>query len=203
MKTITIGRGPENMVTLNDAKTSRRHALLRCHSTGKMEIVDLSQNGTFVNGMKIPSNKPYPISRKDIVVFAHAETLNWDEVPNPYRFIKISALALLLCIILLCAGIGLYSFIDSRRPSIEEAPEFVEPSVSATGEKAQKETTQKAKEKKKLVFPTKNKSKKQTNKDAKEEEKDAGGQKSQDNKKTENNTKSSSEKEEREMNAMW
>ena len=203
MKTITIGRGPENMVTLNDAKTSRRHALLRCHSTGKMEIVDLSQNGTFVNGMKIPSNKPYPISRKDIVVFAHAETLNWDEVPNPYRFIKISALALLLCIILLCAGIGLYSFIDSRRPSIEEAPEFVEPSVSATGEKAQKETTQKTKEKKKLVFPTKNKSKKQTNKDAKEEEKDAGGQKSQDNKKTENNTKSSSEKEEREMNAMW
>lgn len=203
MKTITIGRGPENMVTLNDAKTSRRHALLRCHSTGKMEIVDLSQNGTFVNGMKIPSNKPYPISRKDIVVFAHAETLSWDEVPNPYRFIKISALALLLCIILLCAGIGLYSFIDSRRPSIEEAPEFVEPSVSATGEKAQKETTQKAKEKKKLVFPTKNKSKKQTNKDAKEEEKDAGGQKSQDNKKTENNTKSSSEKEEREMNAMW
>lgn len=203
MKTITIGRGPENMVTLNDAKTSRRHALLRCHSTGKMEIVDLSQNGTFVNGMKIPSNKPYPISRKDIVVFAHAETLNWDEVPNPYRFIKISALVFLLCIILLCAGIGLYSFIDSRRPSIEEAPEFVEPSVSATGEKAQKETTQKAKEKKKLVFPTKNKSKKQTNKDAKEEEKDAGGQKSQDNKKTENNTKSSSEKEEREMNAMW
>ena len=203
MKTITIGRGPENMVTLNDAKTSRRHALLRCHSTGKMEIVDLSQNGTFVNGMKIPSNKPYPISRKDIVVFAHAETLNWDEVPNPYRFIKISALVFLLCIILLCACIGLYSFIDSRRPSIEEAPEFVEPSVSATGEKAQKETTQKAKEKKKLVFPTKNKSKKQTNKDAKEEEKDAGGQKSQDNKKTENNTKSSSEKEEREMNAMW
>ena len=203
MKTITIGRGPENMVTLNDAKTSRRHALLRCHSTGKMEIVDLSQNGTFVNGMKIPSNKPYPISRKDIVVFAHAETLSWDEVPNPYRFIKISALVFLLCIILLCAGIGLYSFIDSRRPSIEEAPEFVEPSVSATGEKAQKETTQKAKEKKKLVFPTKNKSKKQTNKDAKEEEKDAGGQKSQDNKKTENNTKSSSEKEEREMNAMW
>ena len=203
MKTITIGRGPENMVTLNDAKTSRRHALLRCHSTGKMEIVDLSQNGTFVNGMKIPSNKPYPISRKDIVVFAHAETLNWDEVPNPYRFIKISALVFLLCIILLCAGIGLYSYIDSRRPSIEEAPEFVEPSVSATGEKAQKETTQKAKEKKKLVFPTKNKSKKQTNKDAKEEEKDAGGQKSQDNKKTENNTKSSSEKEEREMNAMW
>ena len=203
MKTITIGRGPENMVTLNDAKTSRRHALLRCHSTGKMEIVDLSQNGTFVNGMKIPSNKPYPISRKDIVVFAHAETLTWDEVPNPYRFIKISALVFLLCIILLCAGIGLYSFIDSRRPSIEEAPEFVEPSVSATGEKAQKETTQKTKEKKKLVFPTKNKSKKQTNKDAKEEEKDAGGQKSQDNKKTENNTKSSSEKEEREMNAMW
>ena len=203
MKTITIGRGPENMVTLNDAKTSRRHALLRCHSTGKMEIVDLSQNGTFVNGMKIPSNKPYPISRKDIVVFAHAETLNWDEVPNPYRFIKISALVLLLCIILLCAGIGLYSFIDSRRPSIEEAPEFVEPSVSATGDKAQQETTQKAKEKKKLVFPTKNKSKEQTNKDAKEEKKDAGGQKSQDNKKTENNTKSSSEKEEREMNAMW
>ena len=156
MKTITIGRGPENMVTLNDAKTSRRHALLRCHPTGKMEIVDLSQNGTFVNGMKIPSNKPYPISRKDIIIFAHAETLNWDDVPNPYRFIKISALVLLLCIVLLCAGIGLYSFIDSRRPSIEEAPEFVEPSVSATEGKAQEDTTQKAKAKKKIVFPTKN-----------------------------------------------
>lgn len=203
MKTITIGRGPENMVTLNDAKTSRRHALLRCHPTGKMEIVDLSQNGTFVNGMKISSNKPYPISRKDIVVFAHAETLNWDEVPNPYRFIKISVLVLLLCIILLCAGIGLYSLIDSRRPGIEEAPEFVESSVSATEEKAQKDTIQKAKEKKKIVFPTKNKSKELMNKDAKEEKKDAKGQKSQENKKIENNTKSSPQKEEREMNAMW
>lgn len=203
MKTITIGRGPENMVTLNDAKTSRRHALLRCHPTGKMEIVDLSQNGTFVNGMKIPSNKPYPISRKDIIVFAHAETLNWDDVPNPYRFIKISALVLLLCIILLCVGIGLYSFIDSRRPSIEEAPEYVEPSVSATEGKTQEDTTQKAKVKKKIVFPTKSKSKEQTNKDAKEEKKDAEGQKAQGNKQTENNTNSAPEKKDREMNAMW
>ena len=93
---------------------------------------------------------------------------NWDDVPNHYKFIKISALVLLLCILLLCAGIGLYSFIDSRRPSIEEAPEFVEPSVSAREGKVQEDTIQKAKVKKKIVFPTKNKSKEQTNKDTKE-----------------------------------
>ena len=64
-------------------------------------------------------------------------------------------------------------------------------------------TIQKAKVKKKIVFPTKNKSKEQTNKDTKEEKKDAEGQKSQDNKQTENNTKSAPEKGEREINAMW
>jgi len=87
MKTITIGRETGCNIQLNDEKCSRRHALLRISNTGKTEIVDLSTNGTFVNGMRIPSNKPYPITRKDVVTFAHAEKLDWKQVADPTKVI--------------------------------------------------------------------------------------------------------------------
>jgi hypothetical protein len=129
MKTITIGRGPENQVTLDDPKISRRHALLRCYPLGKMEIVDLSQNGTFVNGMQIANNKPYPLTRKDIVIFAHAEKLDWKQVPSPYR--RIRNLILLTVTLVVAIIVCLYYFtkIDTSRTGIENAPQYVGPTI--------------------------------------------------------------------------
>lgn len=121
MKTITIGRGPENMVTLDDPKISRHHALLRCYPWGKMEIVDISQNGTFVNGMQIASNRPYPLTRKDVVSFAHAEKLDWKRVPAPYRRIKHILLLIIAFIALIIWGAYIFSK-HNPHMSLKDAP---------------------------------------------------------------------------------
>lgn len=126
MKTITIGRGPENMVTLSDPKISRRHAILRCYPSGKMEIVDLSQNGTFVNGIRIAGNKPFPVSRKDIIDIAHVEKLEWNAIPNPYRAIKISVISTIACIVIICLSMLAYSIYDKGESSIPAPQESVE-----------------------------------------------------------------------------
>ena len=122
MKTITIGRGPENMVTLDDPKISRHHALLRCYPLGKIEIVDISQNGTFVNGMQIASNKPYPLTRKDIVIFAHAEKLDWKRVPAPYRRIKYLIMLAIALIAAIIIGSYFYARRDTSHTGIDDAP---------------------------------------------------------------------------------
>jgi pSer/pThr/pTyr-binding forkhead associated (FHA) protein len=50
---VTIGRGPENTLIINDADVSRQHALL-VFSDGQVTINDLnSTNGTFVDNRKI------------------------------------------------------------------------------------------------------------------------------------------------------
>ena len=166
MKTITIGRGPDNNITLNDAKTSRRHALLRCYPMGKMEIVDLSQNGTFINGIRIPSNKPCPLTRKDIVIFAHAETLDWNEVTNPYKYIKYTIMLCTTCIIVLCLGAGITAFLNSKRVNIEDAPEFVGPSAPTGSNKLGTDSIPKEKRKKEIIIPQKQKIKKENQTDS-------------------------------------
>ena len=85
MKVITIGRDPECNIVLDDNLISRRHAVLRLHGTGKIEIIDYSSNGTFINGTRIVSNPPLKIHRKDAVSFAHAKTLDWSQIPDPSR----------------------------------------------------------------------------------------------------------------------
>jgi pSer/pThr/pTyr-binding forkhead associated (FHA) protein len=51
--TITVGRGTENDVVLDDPKVSRRHARIRCVG-GTCHVQDLdSSNGTFINGERI------------------------------------------------------------------------------------------------------------------------------------------------------
>lgn len=54
MKVITIGRGGECSVVVNDAKVSRMHAQLVQDNEGQISLVDLgSTNGTTVNGKRI------------------------------------------------------------------------------------------------------------------------------------------------------
>ncbi len=54
MKTITIGRHPDNNIVVNDPIIGRRHAQITQHNDGHFTIMDLnSKNGTFVNGIRI------------------------------------------------------------------------------------------------------------------------------------------------------
>lgn len=84
MKSIfTIGRDPQCDITVFDPTNvvSRVHASLRVDGR-KYFITDQSQNGTYINGMKITSNVEVPVSRKDSISFAHACDFDWNSIPK-------------------------------------------------------------------------------------------------------------------------
>lgn len=104
MKTMTIGRGEGCDILIDDYRISRRHALLKIYPFGKMEIVNLGQNGTWVNGVKLRPNVPFPVKRGDVVNFAETSLLNWKQIPNPLKLIKILSsviIGMILAIILI------------------------------------------------------------------------------------------------------
>lgn len=100
-KTITIGRESDNAIVLNDPSsiTSRHHAVLTISPTGKMTIMDRSANGTYVNGQKILSNVPFPVTRDDTVNFAHAVTLDWNRVPKSRQWLTAIIIAFAVAVI--------------------------------------------------------------------------------------------------------
>lgn len=104
MKVITIGRDPSCDIVINDPQISRRHAIVRVSDTGKIEIVDLSSNGTSVNGNPLRKNVPYPVTRKNQVTFAGVSKLNWSDIPDPaklYRWIGLGLLGLIATAIII------------------------------------------------------------------------------------------------------
>lgn len=105
MKTITIGRSENSNIYIEDPIISRRHAILKISTFGKMEIVDTSTNGTFVNGVRIRSNTPFPVSRKDVINFGNVRRLDWAQIEDVSKYYKRGAIALavLIAIILLFA----------------------------------------------------------------------------------------------------
>lgn len=107
MKVLSIGRDTACDIVLNDDKDmiSRRHAMLYISPMGKMTLVDQGQNGTYVNGIKINPNVPYPVSRTDIVSFARVRQLDWKQVPNNFALIRNTILGLLLIAIIVGGGI--------------------------------------------------------------------------------------------------
>lgn len=84
MKTLTIGRSPECDIHIPDESgdVSRRHALLKSNNLGKYEIIDVSKNGTYVNGVKIKPHRSVPVNRGDVVSFANKCKLDWNDVPS-------------------------------------------------------------------------------------------------------------------------
>lgn len=103
MKALSIGRDQACDIVISDSTdvVSRRHAILNISSSGKISIVDQSRNGTYVNGIRITPNVPVPVSRKDIISFAHVAKLDWSLVPASnagMRYALIGGVALLLVI---------------------------------------------------------------------------------------------------------
>lgn len=105
MKTYSIGRETTCDIVINDSTNviSRRHAIVNVTSLGKITITDQSHNGTYVNGMRINSNVPVPVTRKDSVSFAQIARLDWNLIPNPmaiYKYIAAGVVALLVVVLL-------------------------------------------------------------------------------------------------------
>ncbi len=63
-RVITIGRAPENDVTVDDPAVSWHHAEIRATGGAEFEIVDLSShNGTFLNGQQITRGAIHELDR--------------------------------------------------------------------------------------------------------------------------------------------
>ena len=94
MKIITIGRGENSHIIIDNPLISRQHAILKIFGNGKMTIVDKSSNGTSINGSPIKRERECAVSRKDVVTFAGVSQLDWKEVPDPLKVYKIIGLVL-------------------------------------------------------------------------------------------------------------
>lgn len=86
MKSYSIGREEACNIVLYDSSNlvSRRHATINVNGS-KMTITDYSSNGTYINGIRISSGTPVPVTRKDVVSFAQACELDWKQIPNPAK----------------------------------------------------------------------------------------------------------------------
>lgn len=139
MKVYSIGReiGCDIIINDNSDVISRRHATLNVTPSGKMTIVDLSHNGTYVNGIRIAQNVSVPVTRKDNVSFAHVARLDWNMIPNTgatiVRWVVIGVVAVLLVI----GGIWGFSTFSGNEPSDTAQPAPV--TVDSTELKKEKE----------------------------------------------------------------
>ena len=119
MKTITIGRGEGVDITIEDDKISRCHAVIRIYTFGKIEIVDMSKNGTFLNGKRLVRDTPITIKRKDVVSFAEVSKLDWSRIPDNTKYFKIGALilgAIIALILLFNIGSFCYNTFFGKKP---------------------------------------------------------------------------------------
>ncbi|MBN1520526.1 MAG: FHA domain-containing protein [Spirochaetales bacterium] len=70
---ITIGRGTDNKIVLDDSLVSRHHALIQ-KIKSEFFIKDLdSSNGTFVNGQPVPKGKYVKLGRSDVISVGRTE----------------------------------------------------------------------------------------------------------------------------------
>lgn len=135
MKTITIGRGEGCHIYIDDESMSRRHAIIKIPTFGGMEIVDMSKNGTFVNGVRLRPNVPFPVKRTDVVNFADVAQLDWSQVPDPMKYYKLGAAILGGLVVLLLAIFLLKNLLStSEEPSPKPATEQIQQSATPIGQ---------------------------------------------------------------------
>ena len=80
MKEITIGRLPENNITISENSVSRNHAKIVQTGAGTYEIVDLNSTcGTYVNGRKVRGQMSVRPGDR-IVIATTPLTANWKEM---------------------------------------------------------------------------------------------------------------------------
>lgn len=136
MKKIVIGRGHDCDIIINDTTdvVSRRQAAIAFDFFGNMTIYDLSTNGTFVNGVRVPKPAGIPLKRTDSVNFGSVCDFDMNRVRDPYHNTRI-ILAAIVVAVLLIGGALAYYFTREDEP-VKPACETIE--IPAVGE--QKDT---------------------------------------------------------------
>ena len=146
MKVYSIGReeGCDIVIDDNSDVISRRHAVINVSSSGKMTIVDNSHNGTYVNGIRIASNVPVPITRKDNVSFSHVARLDWKLIPDTRGKILRYGFSGLAVIMLIVGGIWGYNVFSSGETNLSpDTTPIVADSMDVKTEKEKAEELEK------------------------------------------------------------
>ena len=111
-KVYNIGRDQQSDIVINDTSdvVSRLHATIRFNGK-KMYLIDLSQNGTYINGMRMSMNEEVPVTRKDKVSFANVAELDWALVPKPgIDTKKILSIAIIAAALIAAIALGVILF---------------------------------------------------------------------------------------------
>ncbi|MCQ2181978.1 MAG: FHA domain-containing protein [Bacteroidales bacterium] len=134
MKSYSIGRDESSNIIVNDPTqmVSRHHATLNIDGR-KMTIVDSSTNGTYINGIRISSGTPVPVTRRDVISFAQVSELDWKCVPNESRK-NIGIISAVLAAILVIGG-GSYYFLSKDNEHKITKQEGEESAWAQLGEK--------------------------------------------------------------------
>lgn len=112
-----IGTAQDNDIVLSDPtqKVSRYHAIIWVDKDSNIYIKDISTNGTYVNGVKINPNIDFPVSTKDIIVFAKSQPFNWaaigfnkaPRISKGYIYGILSVIAGIVMVILLKSALSI------------------------------------------------------------------------------------------------
>jgi hypothetical protein len=116
MKTYSIGRDINCDIVINDQTDviSRRHALLNVTSSGKMTIIDQSSHGTYVNGIRISQNTPFPVTRKDAISLAHVVNLDWSMIPRTNASMRYAILVFVGLLVIVGVSFGVKAITDAN-----------------------------------------------------------------------------------------
>ncbi len=123
MKKIVIGRGHDCDIIINDTTdvVSRRQAAIAFDFFGNMTIYDLSTNGTFVNGVRVPKPAGIPLKRTDSVNFGSVCDFDMSRVSDPYRNTRIILAAVVAAVVVLGAALVYYFTRDEECDAKTEA----------------------------------------------------------------------------------
>jgi serine protease Do len=85
MKTIKIGRNPDNDIVIDDSSrtVSGYHAVLKVYDNGSITINDSSTNGTYINGTKATKGIEVAVKKGDEIRFGPHATLKWSLIDLP------------------------------------------------------------------------------------------------------------------------
>lgn len=142
-KVYTIGRDTSCDIVITDSTdvVSRVHASLKAKGNGKYLLIDQSRNGTYVNGIRMSANEEIPVTRKDVISFAHVTDLDWNQIPkdkDPRMIWIVSAFA-----VVVVACVCFFIFKPENEPAQPPVVEEQELPSDTSGTPAVKDTTAK------------------------------------------------------------
>lgn len=135
MKKYLIGRWDEADIVIPDDsdRVSRRHAIATRHFSGKLTLRDISANGTFHQGKRLPADVEVPMRPTDEVSLAEVWDFSLKNVPDPYRSARITLWATAVLLILAAVGAGWWGWQTRQAGSpTPNAPQAVQADSSRT-----------------------------------------------------------------------